>query len=185
MFGAYTDQVALWSIFLNLIVLVVVFVTGVGKRVLRRMRQKFLYTKGGYVNTLFLSKNNTAIEVFKKVNSADKTLIIDKDKYAIDRTRTILFDGIPTMLHIQGHSEPVDWKDPSTAMSTGEITQIIENNKREGILDMLKQYKPIVIACVAILVLLAVGSIYLNWQIFDVLVQQGVDIGLGEVISPR
>lgn len=184
LFGAYTDQVALWSILINFIVIVILFISGIGRRVLKRMRQKFLYSKGGYVNTVFLSKNNTAEEVFKKVNKEDKSLMIDKDKYTIDRTRTILLDGIPTMLHIQGYTEPVDWRDPSTAMSTGEITQIIENNKREGLIDMIKQFKPVVIAAVIVMVLLAVVSIYFNWQIYDVLVQQGVEIGVGEII-PR
>lgn len=173
LFGAYVEQVALWSILLNIIILIVLFITGVGKRVLKRMKQRFLHTKGGYVNSLFLSKNNTAQEVFKKVDTNDKSINIQGDKYVIDRTKTILLDGIPTMLHIQGYAEPVNWKDPSKAMSTGELTQIIENNKREGLIDMIMQYKPLIIVALAVVVLLAVGSIYLNWQIFDTIVQQG------------
>jgi hypothetical protein len=172
MFGAYTEQVALWSVLANMIVFVILFVSGVGRRVLKRMRQRFQHTKGGYANTLFVSKNNTAAEVFKKVDD-DKSLKIDDDKYSIDRTKTILLDGIPTMLHFQGHSEPADWSDPQNAMSTGEIMQIIENNKREGFLEMLKQYYPLALVVAAVFVLLAVGSVYLNWQIFDIIVQGG------------
>lgn len=179
LFGVYTDTVALLGLAGTGFLGIGFWITGIGRKMILRVRQQWKHKKGGYANTLFVHKNGTAEEIFKKVDVGDKSLVINGDKYVIDRKNTILYDGIPTMLHFEGISEPQEWNDP-TGMSTGELQQIIENNKREGFIELLKQYWPLALTLVAVVVILALVSLYFNWQIFDIIVQQGT----GELV-PR
>lgn len=175
MFGVYTDSALSFSLLGNLLLGVGLWVSGLGRRVLLRIRQQWQYKKGGYVNTVFVSKNGTAEEIFKKIDVHDKSLKIGSHKYVIDRKKTILFDGIPTMLHFEGLSEPQSWTDP-LSMSTGELQQIIENNKREGFMEMLAKYYPVAILLVVVCILFSGLALYFNWQIFDSIVQDGARV---------
>jgi hypothetical protein len=181
-FDTYGTQIMWFSLLANIFVFVILFISGIGKRVIKRWRQRVLHKRGGYVNTFMVYKNGTANEIFKKAEK-DHSLVVDGDKYTVDRSKMILFDGIPTQLHFQGYTEPVDWRDPTESMSTGELQQIIENNKKDDIFAILKQYFPIVLVAVVVFVIMVGASLYFNWHIYDKLVQ---DAGqAAAAITPR
>jgi len=168
-----------WSIIVLLsttiiAILSVVFFTGIGRRVTKRLKQTWLYKKGNHVNSVFISNNGVANELFIKKDK-DGSFKHNENIYVVDRKKTILLDGIPTQINLEGTSEPVDVAgyDISDKMSTAELEQIIMHNEASNILSFLISIKPYLIIGAIAIVALAVIGLYFNYQIFDVLVQGG------------
>ena len=168
-----------WSIIVLLsttiiAILSVVFFTGIGRRVTKRLKQTWLYKKGNHVNSVFISNNGVANELFIKKDK-DGSFKHNENIYVVDRKKTILLDGIPTQINLEGTSEPVDVAgyDISDKMSTAELEQIIMHNEASNILSFLISIKPYLIMGAIAIVALAVIGLYFNYQIFDVLVQGG------------
>lgn len=157
----------------------IVFLSGIGRRVVKRIKQQWLYKKGKHVNTVFISNNGVANELFIKKDK-DGSFKFNDNMYVVDRKKTILLDGIPTQINLEGTTEPVDVAgyDTSDKMSTAELEQIIMHNEAGNLVAFLMSIKPyLIMACIAILAL-AVGGLYFNYQIFDVVVQGGTGIEL-------
>lgn len=173
-----------WSIIILLstaiiAILATVFFTGVGKRVIKRIKQQWIYKKGKHVNTIFISNNGVANELFIKKDN-DGSFNYDQNMYVVDRKKTILLDGIPTQINLEGVSEPVDVAgyDTSDKMSTAELEQIIMHNEAGNLVSFLISIKPyLIMGCLSMLAL-AILSIYFNYQIFDIVVQGGTGIEL-------
>lgn len=164
--------------------LVLVFMTGIGKRVIKRLKQQLLYKKGGYVNTIMLHNNGVANEHFIK-KTEDNAFRFGQGRYVVVRNHSILLDGIPTQFNIEGISEPLhlNSKDAATEekMSTAEINQLILNNATQDFLAILNNMKPYLIIIAVVMVVAVAAGLYFNWQIYDALVQQGVNVAIGEI----
>jgi hypothetical protein len=160
------------SVLANIVVLGTVFFTGVGKRVVQRLRQKWLYKKGNYVNCLWIGNNHVAKEYFVSKN-ADGSFDIQNKKYIINPMSTFILDGIPTQVNLEGITEPYNIfnSDIADAMSTAEIEKVIMNNEGQGLTAILKKYFILAVILVIIIVLFAGVSAYFNYNIFDMLVQ--------------
>ena len=165
-------------------ILATVFFTGIGRRVIKRIKQQWLYKKGKHVNTVFIGNNGVANELFLTKND-DGSFTYNKGRYAVDRKKTILLDGIPTQINVEGISEPVDVAgyDTSDKMSTAELEQIIMHNEAGNLMAFLNSIKPYIIVGVVAVVILAAASLYFNYQIFDVLVQGAVPGGIGSELA--
>lgn len=165
--------------------------TGIAKRVIKRIKQQWLYKKGNHANVIMLHNNGVANEHFIK-KSEDNSFRFgkSKDRYVIVRKKSILLDGIPTQINIEGITEPIDIMSTDTdeKMATAEIEQLIMNNETKDFVQMLKEYKPYAIILVGVIVVSVAASLYFNWQIFDSIVQNGLVIanpGTNELVGGR
>lgn len=179
-------QIISWMTIAIAIPYVFVFMTGIGKRVWQRFKQRIMYKKGRHVNTIFVHNTGVAQEMFIKKDE-DGSFQINNNKYIINRQMTILLDGIPTHRHIEGKAEPIPWDTDKLAdyMSTAELEQVITNNMTDNLISALLAYKMIVTIAVITVVLLAVISIYFNYNIFDIVVQGGAGTNIGDVLKGR
>lgn len=160
------------SVLANFIILVVVFGTGVGKRVVQRIKQRWLYKRGQHANIIYIRNNHVAHELFTRKNS-DGSVAIEDKRYIINPLSTFLLDGIPTQINHEGITEPYNIftdKD-SEAMSTAEIEKIIMNNEIGDLVAMLKKYFPLFIIFMLIMIGFVIASSYFNWKIFDAITQ--------------
>jgi hypothetical protein len=148
----------------------VVFFSGIGSRVIRRLKQSFLYKRGGYVNTVMILNNGVANELFIK-KDPDGSFKHGQGKYVADRKKTILLDGIPTQINIENIAEPVDVAgyDTSDKMSTAELVQVIDNNNSDDIIGVLLHFKPYALIIAGVLVIAVAASLYFGYQSYDLL----------------
>ncbi|MCA1800035.1 MAG: hypothetical protein LC650_01930 [Actinobacteria bacterium] len=156
--------------------LAIVFLTGVGRRVLKRIKQQWLYKRGGYVNSIMVFNNGVANELFVKKDT-DGSFKVGEGKYVADRKKTILLDGIPTQVNIEGIAEPVDVAgyDTSDKMSTAELVQVIDNNNANDFLGLLKTFQPYALIIAVGVAALILASLYFGWQSYDMLQRLGVE----------
>lgn len=150
--------------------------TGIAKRVIKRIKQQWLYKKGNHVNVIMLHNNGVANEHFiKKSDDNSFRFGKGKDRYVVVRKKSILLDGIPTQINIEGIAEPIDVisSDTDEKMATAEIEQLIMNNETKDFVQMLKEYKPYALVLIGVIVVAVGAGLYFNWQIYDSIVQQG------------
>lgn len=160
------------SVLINIVILLTVFATGVGKRVVQRLRQKWSYKSGKYINALWIGNNHVGKEHFVKKED-DGSFLIHNKKYIVNPMSTFIFDGIPTQINLEGITEPFNIfnSDIADAMSTAEIEKVIMNNEGQGLTAILKKYFILAVILVIFIMAFAGVSAYFNYNIFDMLVQ--------------
>ena len=163
------------AIGITFMVIIGVFFTGIGKRIIQRMRQRFQYKSGKYVNVIFIRNNHVADERFIP-KEADGSFKIDEKRYIVNPLCTFNHDGIPTQVNFEGTTEPFNIfnLDDAQAMSTAEIEKIIMNNEVGDIVALLKRLFPLLLILLIVVVLFICVSLYFNWKIYDALVQKDV-----------
>lgn len=168
------------SVLVNFLALGGLFVTGLGQRVWKRWKQRFLYRKGNHVNTIMVYNTGAADELFVRKED-DGSFKVNGKRYTVNRKASMLFDGIPTQLNFEGVAEAIDFlHDPQAEkMSTAELEKIIMNNTVEDFISMAKKYLLLFFIIAAVVVVFAMVSAYFNWKIFDVIVQNGAGTIMG------
>jgi hypothetical protein len=163
------------SIFINLVVLGVVFISGVGQRVIIRYKQRWMYKKGKHVNVIFIRNNHVSREYFIK-KEKDGSFLFEDKRYTINPVTTFIHDGIPTQINVEGDTETLnifrDDEKKARTMSTAEIEKIIMNNNVGELVAMLKRLFPIFIIMLVVMVIFCGLSIYFNWKIYDIIYQK-------------
>jgi len=157
----------------NIATLVVVFATGVGKRVLQRVKQRWRYKHGKHVNVIFLRNNHVSHEMFL-AKEDDGSFKIDEKRYAINPLATFLHDGIPTQVNHEGIAEPYNIFDDKDVekMSTAELESIIMNNQVDGIGNQIKRLVVWVLILVAVAVIVAGVSSYYGFTLHDYIIKK-------------
>jgi hypothetical protein len=168
------------SIALNVFAVLFLVGTGIGKEMFKRFSNWIKIKRGGYANTLLLTKNGKIREEMKKVDDHGK-FEIDGTTYVRDPNNTFFYWGIPTHLHLEDQPDAVKpfKKWTSNEMSSGELDDVMMAMSADSLLDDLKEYAPYVIGAVVLLAGALAAVAYLNWQVYDVIVQEGV----GEISS--
>lgn len=163
------------SIFLNLMILGAVFVSGVGQRVLLRYKQRWMYKRGKHVNVIFIRNNHVSKEYFIK-KEKDGSFMFEDKRYTINPVTTFIHDGIPTQINIEGDTETLNiFRDDETkarTMSTAEIEKIIMNNNVGELVATLKKMIPLLIIGLVLMALFVGLSLYFNWKIYDIIYQK-------------
>lgn len=174
--------IAALSIAANMFILMILFGTGIGKTVLRKFFKKFSWRKPGFMPVLILGSNNVLYDKTVK-HDEDGKFVYNKNTYVINPRVKIDHEGIPHSFYVEGVAEPVDLhNDPiNEKMSCKMMERIIFNATSDDVFGTLKT-----VAVVAgVLMLIGIGamviSLYFNWQIFDVMVQEGT----GQLIRPN
>ena len=107
-----------------------VWFSGYGKPIVRRVKQRWLYKNGKYVNVIFIRNNHVSDELFIAKES-DGSFKINDERYIVNPRCTFTFQGIPTQINKEGIVEPYDLftDDMAEKMSTAEIEKVIMNNE--------------------------------------------------------
>lgn len=169
----YTILGLIISIMTNVLILLLVFASGIGKRVLQRLKQRWMYKWGKHVNVLFLRRNHVSHELFLKKED-DGSFEVDGQKYSVNPLATFIHDGIPTQINKEGDAEAFNiYNHPDArTMSTAELENIIMANEVNDLASALKKFFPIFLIFMIILVGFIIGSAYFNWKIYDEIVQK-------------
>jgi len=157
------------SILINVFVIAFMFATGIGQDCWRRFRNKQKHKKGGYVNSLMVSKDGVVNEVFKKVDSYGKFNYKGKSYVRTPRMRTN-FRGIPTFIHKEDTPSPVDvFEIDDGGMSCGELDDVMNSQTNFDFRLWLQSMLPFVLIGAAILVG-AIGLLaYYDYMTFQML----------------
>lgn len=179
------DEINMWSVVIaslsvmvNIIVLGLVFATKIGQEAFKRFWNRVRYRKGGYVNSLYISKNGNVMEKFLKIDDEGKIKINNKS-YVRNPRHLLNYKNIPTYVHIEDTPNPIapfhKWRDEE--LSSSELDEVMMNARDFDIKAFFRKIAPFVlIACVVVVGVMA-GSLYFNWQIYDVIVQSGASVG--------
>lgn len=157
------------SIMVNIIVLGAVFATGIGQKILKRFKNRLMFHTGKYVNTIYLTKNGTAKEIFKKVDMDTKTFNVLGQKFVRNPKLLFNFEKIPTYLHREGNPDPLNvWEDKIAAeLSNAELDLAMTSSHNFDIKQWINNHKMII--AIALLIVIAVGiaaaiSGFMNYQ---------------------
>lgn len=158
-------------IVLNIATLAVVFATGVGKRVLQRIKQRWKYKQGKHVNVIFLRNNHVSHELFLPKED-DGSFMIDGKRYVVNPLATFLYDGIPTQVNHEGIAEPYNIFDDKDVekMSTAELESIIMNNTIDGVLAYVKKLFIFFLIIAFIVVVAAGAAAYFGFKLNDYII---------------
>lgn len=157
----------------NIVTLVVVFATGIGKRVLQRIKQRWRYKYGKHVNVIFIRNNHVSNELFLKKED-DGSFEIEDKKYSVNPLCTFIHDGIPTQINHEGIVEPYnifEEKD-AKAMTTAEITNIIMNNEVQGLIAWIKKMFFWTLILLGIIAIIAAVAAYYGYSLHDFIIKK-------------
>jgi len=114
---------------LLIVTLIVVFATGVGKRVVQRIKQRWRFKHGKHVNVIFLGNNHVSRELFIE-KEKDGSFKINDVRYAINPLATFLHDGIPTQINHEGIAEPYNIFNDKATMRCSSTDNKLSSLKR-------------------------------------------------------
>lgn len=156
---------------LNIATLIVVFATGVGKRVVQRIKQRWKYKHGKHVNVIFLRNNHVSQELFLPKED-DGAFLIDGKRYVVNPLATFLHDGIPTQVNHEGIAEPYNIFDDKDVekMSTAELESIIMNNQIDGVAALLKKLFIWFLILVLVCIIVAGFASYYGFKLHDYII---------------
>lgn len=157
----------------NVVTVLIVFGSGIGKRVVQRIKQRWKYKEGHYVNVIFLRKNHVSHEYFIKKED-DGSFKVDGFRYVINPLATFLYDGIPTQLNHEGIAEPYNiFEDKDVdKMSTAELESIIMNNQIDGVAALLRKLFLWFLIISAICAIAAIAAAYYGFSLHDYIIKK-------------
>ena len=158
------------SIALNIIV--VPFVMWLSWYGIRLRFIKWKVKGGSQEGTLFVDKgNNIHLDVHRRTGGRVR---IKGGSYVStpEPERIYRFFGIPVRLRRENDPGDLDiWaRESQSDLTSKELDNIINENLESGLLAVLKQYLPLILVVVIILAVLAIGSLFMNYNIMDTLV---------------
>lgn len=163
------------SIGLNVLTIMISLGFGIGQRVVRRLKRRWLYKKGHHVNVIFLRRNHVSDELFVKKES-DGSFKIDGQRYTVNPLTTFIHDGIPTQINKEGEAEAFNiYNNPDARnMSTAELENVIMANEVNDLANTLKKMMPMIIIFMLVVCGFILFSAYMNWKVFDAIAQKHI-----------
>lgn len=154
-----------------IVTLAISFGLGIGKRVVQRIKQRWLYKRGKHVNIIFLRRNHVSQEMFIK-KEPDGSFEVEGKKYSINPLATFVHDGIPTQINKEGDAEAFNiYNHPDARdMSTAELENIIMSNEGEGIAALIRKLMFWTLVFVGIAIILAGAATYFGYKLNDYII---------------
>lgn len=174
------------SIMFNIIVIGILLATGIGRKAVKRFKQRLLYITGRFVNTIYCNKNGVIKEIFKKIDSETGTFKIDGKTYCRNPALLFNFDRIPTYFHREGNPDPVNiWDDKKASdMSNSEIDTVMYSRGAFDLKEWLNKNKFIIILTLLIILGAAILSSYFAYMTYQML-RDGTMSAAGNIIPPN
>ena len=151
-----------FSIMINFFLVIFFAATKIGGEAWKRWRNKQLYKKGNFVNTLMISKDGTITEEFTKVNEGKFKF---KDLPYIRNPRLLMpYRGIPTYIHREDEPAPINiWGADfdTNLLSAAEMDTVMTSQANFDLAEWIQKYLPFVLIAVgALAIALAVLGYY-------------------------
>jgi len=147
-----------------------------GRSVVKRWWKEFNKSKGDHYNVLYITNDGTIQEKYPRKEN-DGSFTIDGSRYAPNNRSKLLYKSFQTFLVREGKSEVLDPLDMASGSITAEaVERIILNAEQSKIVEKIQQlliYAGIGVAVVGAGVL---AMLYFQWNVYDVVVQQGTQI---------
>jgi hypothetical protein len=159
------------SIMVNIVLLGAVFATGVGQKVFSRFKNRILFHTGRYVNTIYLTKNGTAKEIFKKVDPDTKTFNVLGQKFIRNPKLLFSFEKIPSYIHREGNPDPLNiWADDlASELSNAEMDLAMTSAQNFDLKQWINNHKMIVAIALLIVIGLAAAATFSGFMSFQML----------------
>jgi hypothetical protein len=152
------------------------YIADPGRSVVKRWWKQFTKDTGKYYNVLFITTDGTIREEYPK-KEEDGSFTIDGARYAPNNRAKLLYKSFQTYLVHEGKSEVLDPLNLASGSITAEaVERIILNAEQSKIIDKIQNllmYAGIGVAIVGAGVL---AMLYFQWNVYDVVVQQGAQI---------
>ena len=157
------------SIMINVFVIAFVFATGIGQDCWRRWRNKQRFRKGGFVNSLMVTKDGVIKEIFKPVTQG-KFKFKDSSYIRVPALR-LNFRGIPSFIHKEDSPEPVDVfdKDPNGLLSCAEMDDVMNGQSNFDLKLWLQQAMPFILFGALIVIGAFAAMAYFNYSSWEML----------------
>jgi len=130
---------------------------------------KWKIKSGKYDISMFFDKNNNINMMLKQREGS--RVIINKGTYVStpDPSKLYHFFGMPVRLRRENDPEDIDiWeRETSLPMTAKEIDNTINEAESNGLIQMLKQYYPVVLLLVAVIVIGTLWNGYLIYQLYE------------------
>lgn len=141
------------SIMVNVFVVFILVFTKIGREAFQRFRRKMMFKKGTYVNTFMCLKSGVIKEVFKK-KGADGSFSYNHKKYITTPQFRMPYNDIPTYVHVEDESAPVDIFDKGKAglLSANEMDIVMMAGNNLDIIGLVKQWMPVVFMVVGLII---------------------------------
>lgn len=152
------------SIMVNLILVIIVFVTGIAKEMLIRLKKRITFHKGKHVNVIYVNKNGQITEEFKKIDIEDSSFKIDKERYILNARLLSNYKRLPTYIYRQGTPDPLNiWDDAlANKISTREIDAVMNSRDAFDVKEWLEQNQKIVLLILIVVVIAAIIAAYMG-----------------------
>lgn len=152
------------------------YVADPGRSVVKRWWKRFNKSTGKYYNVLFITTDGTVQEKYPRKED-DGSFTLNGSRYAPNNRAKLLYKSFQTYLVHEGKSEVLDPLDlASGSISAEAVERIILNAEQSKIVEKIEQlliYAGIGAAIVGAGVL---AMLYFQWNVYDVVVQQGAQI---------
>ena len=156
------------SVIINIFLVSFLLVSKIGQDAWRRWRNKQKHKKGGYVNTLMITKDGVIKEVFAKVKEG-KFYYDDKPYIRVSKMR-MTFRDLPTFLHREDQPSPIDVFDKDDdVMSCAEMDNVMNAQQNFDFRQWLSSILPFILIGVVILIIVLGVSAYFNYSVFQML----------------
>ena len=158
------------SIMFNVLVILILIGTGIGKDVFNRWIWKLKHRSGKYAYTLMATKSGNIKEVFASVNKGK--FVWNDESYVRNPRMTRNYRGIPANFHREGTPNCIDpWGEDLAdwAISTGELDDVMMANQEFDTRAFLQKWATIIIIGLLVLVASSLISIYFGYSVFETL----------------
>lgn len=159
------------SLMVNIVVLGAVFATGIGQKVFGRFKNRILFHTGRYVNTIYLTKNGTAKEIFKKVDTDTKTFNVLGQKFIRNPKLLFSFEKIPTYIHREGNPDPLNiWEERlASELSNAEMDLAMTSAQNFDLKLWINNHKMILAIAILIVIAVSAGAAFSGFMSFQML----------------
>ena len=159
------------SVLANILIVLIVFGTGIGIELTKRFFNKFKYKSGNYVNSLHLMKSGVGKERFCKRDKETGGFRMEDQPYVTNPTLMFIFKGIPTYLHRDGNPDPLNiWQDELAGdLSNAEMDTAMNSKGAFDVKLWLEKNKTIVFIALFIVIGCTIASIFFGYQIWEML----------------
>lgn len=162
---------ASFSIMFNIVILAILFGTGIGQELLSRFKRRLLFRTGRFVNTLFISKNGPIKEHFVSVDKETGSFRILDKPYTRNPSLLHHYKNIPTYIHREGNPDPVNIFEEKLAgdISNSEIDHVMLSKNAFDFKLWLQKNGVLVLIVLGVLILVGVASTYFGWSAYQML----------------
>lgn len=159
------------SIMANIAIIGAVFATGIGLKIVKRFKNRILFHTGRYVNTIYLTKNGTGKEVFKRVDPDTKTFNVLGQKFIRNPKLLFNFEKIPTYIHREGNPDPLNvWDDKlASDFSNSEMDIAMTSAQNFDLKQWINTNKMYILIVAVIIIGLAAASVFFGAQLYAML----------------